>query len=342
MTTWTEDDKAAARRYYETEGAAAAARATGIPVGTITSWARRRGWSQSEAAQEGRQRMAAAVQAAKLVNEQGRQELAGRLLGEVHKLVDQLQRPTTYLEVINTAGKPVLDPDDPEGPPPAYVVAELTVPHPKPADQKHIAVAAAVLIDKLQLLSGAATERRETAPQQDALTAELDTPIPSNRQSVVLSAKAFAGDPDAALAYAKSVLAEEALGVDSRSVKSILADAERVLAETRGPAGKRVDALLADALSEKGPNRTARDRGAVVLWPAGLPDLPAAALCTDRLPARHDGCGGAWAVRRGHQVDDGLTAGTARCSYCRATRTLLLPAGGHPLAGPLTPPEDGP
>jgi hypothetical protein len=78
------------------------------------------------------------------------------------------------------------------------------------------------------------------------------TPIPSNRESVVLSAKALAGDPDSVLAYVNDVLddARNVLALDgpvtTRSVRALLADANRVLA---GPARRQADAMLRSTLN---------------------------------------------------------------------------------------------
>lgn len=124
---------------------------------------------------------------------------------------------------------------------------------------------------------GAKYENRDGVPtivKAEILNAAF-TPIPSNRESVVLAAKNFGGDPDAVLAMAKVALADAeavlALGgpVTARSVRGLLLDAERVLAENSGPARRRVDAMLRDALTP-GPARRRVD------------DLLAEALGDDR------------------------------------------------------------
>jgi hypothetical protein len=81
--------------------------------------------------------------------------------------------------------------------------------------------------------------------------------VPSNRDALILSAKSLGQNPDAVLAYARSVLADArgalALGgpVTTRSVRALIADAERALGKPAGPARRMANALLEDALADK-------------------------------------------------------------------------------------------
>jgi transposase-like protein len=149
---YTAEQRAEALELYAELGAPETARRLGIPKPTVASWARRAG-VHTDAADPSRAR--ARTEAARArweeVSEDRRQQLAGRLVEEVHRLADQLQEPTTYHHVVTLSGG--------KDAPATERVVEVHVSHPVAKDQRDRAQAMAALMDKLQLLSGGATER---------------------------------------------------------------------------------------------------------------------------------------------------------------------------------------
>lgn len=134
---YTPQQKADALVLYAQHGAAETARRTGIPEGTLMSWAHRNG-VQSLAAEQTR----AAVEAAKAKWDE-------RKLKMVHEIGSVAQM--------------------------ALAQAEAAVMDGKGRDAKDFATTMAILVDKAQLLSGAATQRTEVAdrPAAEERLAEL-------------------------------------------------------------------------------------------------------------------------------------------------------------------------
>lgn len=145
---------------------------TGIPKGTLASWKRRQGeadrqrmreeaaWSDPEghaertaAAQKRLEQTAAARAKLEQITEEDRQQMAARLREEVHQLLDRINSPTEYVHV------KVLSDGADAGQHVEEVRVEL--PLPTAADTKALVTSAAILVDKLQLLTGEATERHE-------------------------------------------------------------------------------------------------------------------------------------------------------------------------------------
>lgn len=151
---------------------------TGIPKGTLASWKRRQGEAErlamiaeldtplerAEAAARRREQTAAARQHNTEVNDESRKQLAGRLLDEVHGLLDRINAPTTYkhVKVVNQG----------EGMGSTVEVVDVDLDLPTPTDTKALVTSAAILIDKLQLLTGEATER--TAHMGAGVEVDLD------------------------------------------------------------------------------------------------------------------------------------------------------------------------
>lgn len=151
---------------------------TGIPKGTLASWKRRQSLDdarrmqeeldtpaeRAEAAASRRERTRAAREAWSEVKGKDREQMAGRLLEEVHQLLDRINAPTTYKHVkVVSMG---------EGAGSATEVVDVELPLPSAADTKALVTSAAILIDKLQLLTGQATERHETLEGPMDLDAE--------------------------------------------------------------------------------------------------------------------------------------------------------------------------
>lgn len=132
--TYTDEQRQQALAIYAEHGPGAAARETGIPKGTIASWARRN-QVQTSAPQKGQ------VQAAALTIEARKQALASRLLEEADRMLNQLHAPTVEKKVV-PAGED----------PPRIVTVDREVP--TFGDQRHITWCAAVMVDKVVKLTG--------------------------------------------------------------------------------------------------------------------------------------------------------------------------------------------
>lgn len=164
---------------------------TGIPKGTLASWRRRQTEDdarrmtedldtpaeRAEAAAARRERTRAARETLADVRAEDRTQLAARLLDEVHTLLDRINAPTVYkhVKVVSMGnGESVTE------------VVDVDVDTPNAADTKSLVVSAAVLIDKLQLLTGQATERTESVAGELDLEAEfreLETAIRAGKVS---------------------------------------------------------------------------------------------------------------------------------------------------------------
>jgi transposase-like protein len=157
---YTAEQHAEALEMYLEHGAPETARRLRIPKATVASWARRAG-VHSDAADPSRAR--ARTEAARAVwaevSEERRQRMASRMYDAVDVLTDQLQEETVYHHVVVVAGGK-------DSPATAQVV-DVTVPHPTAKDQKDRALAMSALVDKLQLLSGGATERVDDLGEYD-------------------------------------------------------------------------------------------------------------------------------------------------------------------------------
>lgn len=167
-STWSDDDRERAllalhdgATYNEVHAE------TGIPKGTLASWRRRQTEDEAramrdeldtpaeraEAAAARRARTQAARDKQAEVTEQDRKNLGGRLLDEVHALLDRINSPTTYQHV------KVVSQGEGMGSVVEVVPVELDLPTAQ--DTKALATSAAILIDKMQVVTGQATERIE-------------------------------------------------------------------------------------------------------------------------------------------------------------------------------------
>lgn len=156
---WTDEQREEALRLFRSHGPAEAARQTGIPKATVASWARRQR-VQTNVVVEREE----AVEASALQAEQRRLDLAEGMLRDIGGLRARLFRPMTYHHVKTVAG--------PVGIGASVEVVDLDLDQPVPADQLRLVQAMGVLIDKVQLLTGEATERVDLTGEYD-LEAEL-------------------------------------------------------------------------------------------------------------------------------------------------------------------------
>ena len=164
--SYTAEERQAALDAYSEHGLAEAARRAGIPKTTLSTWAAQAGVRTDGAtAARARERTEAARAVWAEVSEERRQQLVGQLLAEAHQLAAQLQAPTLVRQVVTLAGGK----DEPA----RAEVVDVELPHPTARDQRDRAQAIGTLVDRLQLLSGAATERHATDVAGLDLEAEL-------------------------------------------------------------------------------------------------------------------------------------------------------------------------
>lgn len=156
---WTEEQQAEALQLYLEVGTTEAGRRLGIPKGTVASWARRAGVETRVVPPA----TEAAVESSALLAEQRRLELADNMLGDISGLRARLFAPMTYVHVKSEGHG--------EGRSSAVQV-HVDMDQPVPADQLRLVQAIGTLVDKVQLLTGQATERHDLTGEYD-LEAEL-------------------------------------------------------------------------------------------------------------------------------------------------------------------------
>lgn len=163
--SYTDAEKAEALELHATVGPAEAARRTGITKGTIESWASRAGL-QAPASET----TAAAVEASLVSLADRKAQLAADLMGDIERLRRSLWEPCVEKRLMTVGtgdGKSRIQ------------VGECERDQPTFDDQKRIMTTLAIAIDKVQILTGDATERidhRHTTPideELDQLAADL-------------------------------------------------------------------------------------------------------------------------------------------------------------------------
>jgi hypothetical protein len=172
---------------------------TGIPKGTLASWRRRQSEDEARAMREeldtpaeraeaaaARRERTAAARAAALeakaeVTAEARNQLGARLLDEVHGLLDRMNSPTSYkhVKVVNQGDKLGA----------TVEVVDVDLDLPTAQDTKALATSAAILIDKMQLVTGQATDRLEQMKLGDAidLDAEYENLVAAARRGESLT-----------------------------------------------------------------------------------------------------------------------------------------------------------
>lgn len=143
---WTAEQREHALGLYAEHGAGEAARRTGIPVGTISSWAQRAGVAATATA-----RTAAAVEASKASMEARKVRLADDLMEDIQRIRAQLFAPCVER-------KPVVVSDGARVGSHVEIV-DVDLSQPSFSEQKAIMTTIAIAIDKVQILTGEATER---------------------------------------------------------------------------------------------------------------------------------------------------------------------------------------
>ena len=141
----TDAEREEALRLVAEVGQAEAARRTGIPAGTIASWAHRHGVASPDAG------TTAKASAASVATR--KQKLAEGLLRDIERLRERLFAP-------HTQRKPMVVSDGARDG--SHIeVADVELEQLPPGDQKLLMTAIAIAVDKVQILTGEATERIE-------------------------------------------------------------------------------------------------------------------------------------------------------------------------------------
>lgn len=146
--TYSDQEKQAALALYLDHGAAEAARRTGIAAGTLKSWASRNGVASVATEQR-----TAAVAAAQLTLADRKLALASDLLDDAQRLRAQLFAPCVMRKPMTVSlGKDAGSTID---------ITDVELTQPCFADQRQIMTSIAIAVDKVQILTGAATEITE-------------------------------------------------------------------------------------------------------------------------------------------------------------------------------------
>lgn len=157
-TRYTTAQREEALELYLDHGAAETARRTGIALGTLKSWA-----SRSGVASAATETTAAAVEAHRLTVAERKVALARDLMGDIERLRGQLFEPCVERKVVTLAGGKERG---------VHEVVDVELGQPSFSDQKAIMTTVAIAIDKVQVLTGQATEileHRVTSPIDEEL-----------------------------------------------------------------------------------------------------------------------------------------------------------------------------
>lgn len=175
MAKWSEQDKAHALEFLANGTTLAdVARETGIPKRTIANWAANEGIDTSTA--QARAKTARAREVLDAVTAEKRADLAAGLMADAQRLRTQLFAPCVERKAmaVNAGGDRGQE----------IEVAEVHHTQPPFADQVKIMTAVAIAVDKIQLLTGEATERHEhnaptRSPEQEQELAKVLTLVQS-------------------------------------------------------------------------------------------------------------------------------------------------------------------
>ena len=170
-TRWSEDDKAnALDQLRNGDTLPQVVEATGIPRRTLAHWAQAEGIDVSTP--QARAKTARAREVLEAVTAEKRADLAAGLLADAQRLRAELFAPVVEKRAmaVNQGGDlgQIIE------------VAEVPLDRPTPTDQVKIMTAVAIAVDKIQLLTGEATERHEVSapnrtPEQEQELAKVLT-----------------------------------------------------------------------------------------------------------------------------------------------------------------------
>lgn len=166
--SYTADEKAAALALYAEQGPTAVTDAMGIPKATVTSWAQANGVRTVR-----NENAAARVEAARLTFEERRVELAHGLLDDVARLRAQLFAPVVQRQAMTVSDGKDLG---------SHVeIVDIRLDEPTFSEKKALLTSIGIAVDKVQLLSGAATQRTEHTIPADEVVAGLRDELAERR-----------------------------------------------------------------------------------------------------------------------------------------------------------------
>lgn len=153
---WPEEVRDQARELYLEAGPTVAAEVTGIPVGTIKTWSNRYDWTGQRKAYEAKQR-AAAVGVSIAESEEAARQFTEWLTE--HRTGIERRRAENLSEIVDQIRQTLAKMDEPG----VWVTKdgdEVEIPR-SARDIRDFSIAIGVLIDKMRLELGEATERTE-------------------------------------------------------------------------------------------------------------------------------------------------------------------------------------
>lgn len=161
---WTDEQRDQALALVAEVGTSEAARRTGVPIGTIGSWAHRAGVTAPDV-----DTTAAKTAARVATTAERRARLAENLLGDLEIIRERLTAPMTErvvrtVSLGNNAGSET-------------EIVDVELDMPKPADQRALMAAITAGLDAIQVALGEATERIElltSEPPERTPEAEAD------------------------------------------------------------------------------------------------------------------------------------------------------------------------
>lgn len=162
--TFTDEQRAEALALYAEHGAAEAARMMGIAKGTVMSWASRAGL-----AMHATETTTVATEASLASLAQRKAQLASDLMGDIERLRKQLFAPCVERKVVTLSGGQTGSS--------TWDIVDIEHEQPSFTDQRACMTSIAIAVDKVQILTGEATERvdhRHTTPIDDELASLAD------------------------------------------------------------------------------------------------------------------------------------------------------------------------
>lgn len=143
--SYTDQQREAALRYLQEHPLAEAARKAGVPKNTLRTWAQKAGIRTDDGAEKTR----AAGEAAAARRHRVREENMTAMVEKVADLLGRMDEPHVDFKVVGGSR-------DDRG-----TVEQVTFPRATSGDVRNYAVSVGVLIDKVRLESGEATDRHE-------------------------------------------------------------------------------------------------------------------------------------------------------------------------------------
>ncbi len=173
MARYTDTEKTEAIAIYVEHGLAEAHNRTGIPRGTLRSWAKQAGHDTAELSAHAGTKTRAANEASVATMEARKLAFADGLMADLKKLRAQLFAPCVEQKVVTLSGG--------QGSPATWDIVEVERDKPTFADQVKILTSIGIAVDKVQILTGAATDRIDITGDVRSRAAELADELAARR-----------------------------------------------------------------------------------------------------------------------------------------------------------------